>query len=90
MVTHTQNLYSAINSSKVHTYSSEHTPGAVGIHLCCGAQGAVEGSVLCPRAPRCGIEGGESAVHSLSPPTIPASLRLELTTFGLRVQLSNH
>ncbi len=30
-----------------------------------------------------GIEGGESAVHSLPPPTIPA-------TFELRVRLSNH
>ncbi len=37
-----------------------------------------------------GIEGEESAVHSLPPPTIPAGPRLELTTFGLRVQLSNH
>ncbi len=37
-----------------------------------------------------GIEGGESAVHSLPPPTIPAGPRLELTTFGLRVRLSNH
>ncbi len=34
-----------------------------------------------------GIEGGESAVHSLPRPTIPAGPRLELTTFGLRVQL---
>ncbi len=34
-----------------------------------------------------GIEGGESAGHSLSPSTIPAELelKLELTTFGLRV-----
>ncbi len=37
-----------------------------------------------------GIEGGESAVHSLPPPTIPANPRLELATFGLRVRLSNH
>ncbi len=37
-----------------------------------------------------GIEGGESAGHSLPPPTIPAGPRLELTTFGLRVRLSNH
>ncbi len=35
------------------------------------------------------IEGGKSAVHSLPPPTIPAGLKLELTTFGLRVRLSN-
>ncbi len=37
-----------------------------------------------------GIEGGESAGHSLPPPTIPAGLRRELTTFKLRVRLSNH
>ncbi len=37
-----------------------------------------------------GIEGGESAGYSLPPPTIPAGPRLELATFGLRVQLSNH
>ncbi len=37
-----------------------------------------------------GIEGGESAGYSLPPPTIPTGPRLELATFGLRVQLSNH
>uniref|UniRef100_A0A672NBY8 Palmitoyltransferase n=1 Tax=Sinocyclocheilus grahami TaxID=75366 RepID=A0A672NBY8_SINGR len=30
----------------------EHTPGAVGSHLCCGARGAVGGSVPCSRAPQ--------------------------------------
>ncbi len=48
------------------------------------------GSVLCSREPRRGIEGGESTVHSLPPPTIPAGPRLELTTFWLWVRLSNH
>ncbi len=52
MVTHTRNLCSAFNPSKVHTHSSEHTPGAVGSHLCYGAQGAVGGSVPCSRAPQ--------------------------------------
>ncbi len=93
MVTHTRNLCSAINPSKVHTHSSEHThtvntqpeqwaaiyavaPGEqLGVR--CLAQGHLSR----------GIEGGESAVHSLPPPTIPASPRLELTTFRLRVQL---
>ncbi len=79
---------------QVHTHSSEHThththyehtPGAVGSHLCCGARGAVGDAV-----PRQGIEGGEGAVHSLPPPTIPAGPRLELTTFRLRVRISNH
>ncbi len=37
-----------------------------------------------------GIKGGESAVHSLTPPTIPAGPRLELATFWLQVRLSNH
>ncbi len=37
-----------------------------------------------------GFEGGESDVHSLPPPTIPAGPRLELATFGLRDRLSNH
>jgi len=36
------------------------------------------------------LKVGESAVHSLPPPTIPASTRLEPATFGLRVRLSNH
>ncbi len=56
MVTHTQNLCSVLNPSKVHTHSSEHThtehtPGAVGSHLCCGARGSVGGSVPCSTAP---------------------------------------
>ncbi len=34
-----------------------------------------------------GIEGGESAGHSLPPPTIPAGPRLEPATFGLQVRL---
>ncbi len=70
-----------------HTHR-EHTPGAVGSHLCCSTRGAVEGLMPCSRALR-GIEGGESAVHSLTPPTIPAGPRLEPATFRLRVWLSN-
>ncbi len=34
-----------------HTHH-EHTPGAVGSHLCCSARGAVGGSVPCSRAPQ--------------------------------------
>ncbi len=37
-----------------------------------------------------GIEGGESAVHSPPPPTIPAGPRLEPATFQSRVRLYNH
>ncbi len=51
MATHTWNLCSAFNPSKcTHTaVSSEHTHGAVGSQ-CCGARGAVGGSVPCSRA----------------------------------------
>ncbi len=52
MVTHTLNSCSAFNPSKVHTHNSEHTPRAVGSHLCRGARGVVGGSVLCSRAPQ--------------------------------------
>ncbi len=90
MVTHTQNLCSAFNPSKVHTHSSEHTPGAVGSHLCCSARGAVGGSVPCSRAPQSWYWGWrECCTFTLPPPTIPAGPRLEPATFGLRVQLSN-
>ncbi len=99
---------SAFYPSKVHTHSSEHTPwththrehtpGAVGSHLCCGTRGAVWGSVcVCSLLCVCtaqrhrsrGIEGVESAGHSLPPPTIPAGPRLELATFRLWVRLSS-
>ncbi len=96
MVTHTRNLCSAINPSKVHTHSSEHThtvnthpeqwaanAAAPGEQL--GVRCLAQGSHLSR-----GIEGGESAGHSLPPPTIPAGPRLELATFRLRVRLSNH
>ncbi len=91
MATYTLNLCFAFNPSKVHTQSSEHThteqwaaiyavvPGEqLGVQ--CLAQGHLSR----------GFEGGESAVHSLPPPTIPAGPRLELATFRLRVRLSNH
>ncbi len=77
-MTHTQNLCSAFNPSKVHTHCSEHTH-TVNTH---SEQWAAIYAVA-PREQlgvRClaqghlsrGIEGGESAVHSLPPPTIPA------------------
>ncbi len=62
MVTHTRNLCSAINTSKVHTHTHrEHTPGAVGSHLCCSARGAVGVRCLAQGHLSSGIEGGESA-----------------------------
>ncbi len=56
---HTRNLCSAFHPSKcTHTaVSSEHTPGAVGSHFCCGARGAVGGSVLAQGHLSRGIEG---------------------------------
>ncbi len=51
MVTHTRNLCSAFDPFKVHTHSSEHTH-TVNTHpeqwaaICCGAWGAVGGSVV--------------------------------------------
>ncbi len=87
MVTHTRNLCSAFNPSKVHTHSSEHThtpwTHTRSSHLCCGARGAVGDSVLAQGHLSRGIEGEESAVHSLPPPTIPA--RPETRTHNLSI-----
>ncbi len=88
MVSHTRNLCSAFTHPSAHTQQWTHTSGAVSSYLCCGTRGAVVGSVPCSRAHHRGIEGGESAVHSLPPPTIPAGPRLELPNFRLWVRLS--
>ncbi len=44
-------ILSAHTQQWTHTHR-EHTPGAVGSHLCCGARGAVGGSVPCSSAPQ--------------------------------------
>ncbi len=72
MVTHTRNSCSAFNPAKVHTHTVNTHPeqwaaiyaAAPGekLRVRCLAQGHLSR----------GIEGGESAVHSLPPPTIPA------------------
>ncbi len=99
MVTHTWNWCSAFNPSKcTHTaVSSEQThTHTVNVHpeqwaaispapgeqlgVRCLAQGHLSH----------GIEGGESAVHSQSPPSIPVGARIEPATFRLQAQLSNH
>ncbi len=82
-----------IQSAHTHTQQwththCEHTPGAVGSHLCCSVLGAVGVQCFAQGLLSRGIEGGESAVHSLPPPTIPAGPRLKLTTFRLWVRLS--
>ncbi len=73
MVTHTWNLCSAFNPSKcTHTHSSEHTPGAVGSQ-CCGARGAVGGSVPCSRvSPQSWYWRWREYWLFTPPPTIPA------------------
>ncbi len=88
-LTYPRCTHTAVNThTHTHTHR-EHTPwththGAVGSHLCCGVREQLgarclgQGSHLSR-----GIEGGESAVHSLPSPTIPARPRLELTTFRL-------
>ncbi len=57
-------------------------PGAVGSHLCCGTRGAAGVRCLAQGHFSRGIEGGESAVHSLLPPSIPDDPRFEPATFG--------
>ncbi len=84
MVTHTRDLCSAFNPSKVHTHSSEHTHGAVGSHLCYSARGAVGGSVPCSRAPQPWYWGWRECC-TFTPPTYNSCLRLEPATFGLWV-----
>ncbi len=76
IVTHTRNLCSAFNPSKVHT----HTHTAVNTHTvnthleqwaACGARGAVEGLVSCSRAPQSWYWGWrERAVDSLPPQSL--------------------
>ncbi len=90
MGTHTQNLCSAINPSKVHTHSSEHTH-TVNTHP---EQRAVPGSI---RGFGALLKGSsvvvlrvERLLYINQPPPIPAGPRLELTTFGLRGRLSNY
>ncbi len=88
MVTHTWNLCSAFNPSKcTHTAVNthhEHTSGAVGSQ-CCGARAAVGDLVPCSRvSPH--IEGGESAVHSLPPPTIPAGPQTRTKSNSLSIR----
>ncbi len=91
MVTHTRNLCSAFNPSKVHIHSSEHTHPEQWAAIYAAAPGEQLGVwFLAQRILSHGIEEEESAAHSLPPPTIPAGPRLELATFRLQVQLANY
>ncbi len=51
MMTHTRNSCSAFTHPKC-THTTVNSHEAVGSHLCCGARGAVGGSVPCSRAPQ--------------------------------------
>ncbi len=83
MVTHTWNLCSAFNPSKcTHTVVNMHleqwAANAVAPGEQLGVRCLAQGSLLSR-----GIEGGESAVNSLPPPTIPAGP--EIWTHDLRI-----
>ncbi len=60
-------IQSAHTQQWTHTHR-EHTPGAVGSHLCCGARGAVGGSVSCSRAPQSWYWGWRER-WTFTPPT---------------------
>ncbi len=79
-VTHTQNLCSAINPSKVHTHT------AVNTHT-----HTVGGSVSYSRAPQVWYwRWRERCTFTHPPRQFLPDLRLKLATFRLRVWLSNH
>ncbi len=87
MVTHTRNSCSAFTYPKhararTHTHTHTHTEQWVADTVAPGEQIGVRCLAQGSHLSR-GIEGGESAVHSLPPPTIPAGPRLEITTFRL-------
>ncbi len=84
-LTHPKCTHTAVNTHTVNTHPEQWATiyaAAPGEQL--GVQCLAQGHLSR------GIEGGENAVHSLPPPTIPAGPRLEPTTFGLQIQLSNH
>ncbi len=63
-------IQSAYTQQWTHTHTHthrEHTPGAVGSHLCCSARGAVGGSVPCSRAPQSWC-GGWRECCTFTPP----------------------
>ncbi len=81
-LSHPKCIHTAVNTHTVNTHPEQWAaiyaaaPGEqLGVR--CLAQGHLSR----------GIEGGESAVHSLPPPTIPDGPRFELATFRLRVRL---
>ncbi len=62
----------------------EHTPGAVGSHLCCGARGAVWGQCLAQGHLSRGIEGGRER-WTFTPPTYNSCRPGDCCTFETKV-----
>ncbi len=96
---HPKCTHTAVNTHQwTHTHTvnthREHTPGAVGSHFCCGTRGAVGA----PQASFGALLKGTQSWYwrwrercTFNPPTYNSTgPRLELTTFRLRVRLSNH
>ncbi len=67
-----------------HTAVNTHTPGAVGSHLCCGARGAVGGSVPCSRVSPQSWYWGWRECSTFTPPTYN-SCRPETRTHNLSI-----
>ncbi len=82
-LTHPTCTHTAVNTPTHH----EHTHGAVGSHLCCGARGAVWGSVPCSRAPQSWYWGWRERC-TFTPPTYN-SCRPETRTRNLSDYESN-
>ncbi len=70
------------------THIREHTPRAVGSHLCCSGRWSVGSSVPCSRATQSWYWRWRECCTFTPPLTIPAVPRLELATFRLWVRLS--
>ncbi len=72
MVTHSRNLGSTFNPSKVHTHTMNTHPEQWAVINAAAPWEQLVVRCLAQEHLSRGIEGGESAVHSLPPPTIPA------------------
>ncbi len=93
MVTHTRNLCSAFNPSRVHTHTQQwtHTHTRSSGQPVLRYPGSSSGFGALLKGTSVVVLSVERALYIHSPPpTIPAGPRLEPTTFRLRVQRSNH
>ncbi len=91
MMTHTRNLCSAFDPSKVHTHSSEHTPKAVSSHFMLRRPGSSWGFGALLEGTSVVVLKVEREHCTFTPPTYNSCRpRLELATFRLRGWLSNH